>query len=214
MKNRLRSGKQRTMSRRDHYTPPKRRHGREPDATQLASSGSIPTNAAPKPHVTAHVWSVQRCAIIFRTDLLSNKALRVVLCVACQEDIFRIEDSFLISIADVSRAHFYADAVRDVRVPLPDEDPESIEPSIRRKLRKTMYGSLDTVRICPRRGFFRATSSIMTWKPHSICFFLPFFPSFSHGLCAPFATDHSADVFPSHSATVHTCRCPCPGFHD
>ena len=72
------------------------------DATQLASSGSIPTNAAPKPHVTAHVWSVQRCATIFRTDLLSNKALRVVLCVACQEDIFRIEDSFLISSADVS----------------------------------------------------------------------------------------------------------------
>ena len=44
--------------------------------------------------------------------------------VACQEDVFRVEDPFLISIADVSRAHFYAGAVRDVYVRLPDEDPK------------------------------------------------------------------------------------------
>ena len=31
---------------------------------------------------------------------------------ACQEDVFRVEDLFLISIADVSRAHFYAGLVR------------------------------------------------------------------------------------------------------
>ena len=48
------------------------------------------------------------------------ETLRVLLCVACQEDVFRVEDPFLISIADVSRAHFYADAVRDVYVRLPD----------------------------------------------------------------------------------------------
>ena len=39
------------------------------------------------------------------------------------EDVFQVEDPFLISIADVSRAHFHADAVRDVCVPLPDEAP-------------------------------------------------------------------------------------------
>ena len=42
------------------------------------------------------------------------EGLRVLLCVACQEDVFCVEDPFLISTADVSRAHFYADAVRDV----------------------------------------------------------------------------------------------------
>ena len=31
--------------------------------TQLASNGSIPTNVAPKPHVTVHVWCARRCAI-------------------------------------------------------------------------------------------------------------------------------------------------------
>ena len=51
------------------------------------------------------------------------ETLRILLSVACQEDVFRAEDPFLISIADVSRAHFYADAVRDVCVRLPDEDP-------------------------------------------------------------------------------------------
>ena len=42
--------------------PPKQRHGREQDATQLASSGLIPTKAATKPHVTARVWCVRSCA--------------------------------------------------------------------------------------------------------------------------------------------------------
>ena len=45
------------------------------------------------------------------------ETLRVRLGVACQEDVFRAEDPFLISTADVSRDHFYADAVRDVYVP-------------------------------------------------------------------------------------------------
>ena len=49
----------------------------------------------------------------------------------------------LISIADVSRAHFFADAVRDVYVRLPDEDPKAKQPGVSGKLRKTMYGSLD-----------------------------------------------------------------------
>ena len=49
----------------------------------------------------------------------------------------------LVTIADVSRAHFYADAVRDVYVGLPSEDPKTKQPGVCGKLRKTMYGSLD-----------------------------------------------------------------------
>ena len=53
------------------------------------------------------------------------ETLQVLLSVACQEDMFRVEDPFLITTADVRRAHFYADAVRDVYVRLPDEDPKA-----------------------------------------------------------------------------------------
>ena len=94
------------------------------------------------------------------------ETLRVLLCVACQEDVFRVEDPSLISISDVSRAHFYADAVRDVYVRLPDEDPKAKQPGVCGNLRKTMYGSLDAAQrwgehyaqvletggIFPRRG--------------------------------------------------------------
>ena len=41
------------------------------------------------------------------------------------------------------QAHFYADAVRDVQVQLPNEDEKAKEPDVCGKLRKTMYGSLD-----------------------------------------------------------------------
>ena len=84
MKNRLRSGKQRTMSRGDDWThvrsklhvrrkysicgtwrcastPPKRKHGHAQDATQLASSESIPTKEAPATF-TVRAWCVRRCA--------------------------------------------------------------------------------------------------------------------------------------------------------
>ena len=71
------------------------------------------------------------------------ETLRILLCVACQEDVFRVKDPFLISIADVSRAHFYAHVVRDVYVRLPDEDPKAKQPGVCGKLRKTMYRSLD-----------------------------------------------------------------------
>ena len=73
----------------------------------------------------------------------------------------------MITTAGVSRAHFYSDAVRDVCVRLPDEDPKAKQPGMCGKLRKTMYGSLDAGptlgrtlcsgfgggRIFPRRGF-------------------------------------------------------------
>ena len=70
------------------------------------------------------------------------ETLRILLSVACQEDVFRVEDPFLISIADVSQAHFHADAVRDVYVRLSDEDPKAKQPGVCGQLRKTMYGSL------------------------------------------------------------------------
>ena len=71
------------------------------------------------------------------------ETLRAPLCVACQEDVFQVEDTFLISIADVSPAHFYADAVRDVCIRLQDEDPKAKQPGVCGRLRKTMYRSLD-----------------------------------------------------------------------
>ena len=71
------------------------------------------------------------------------ETLRILLGVACQEDVFQVEDPMLITIADVSRAHFYADAVRDVYVRLPSEDPKTKQPGVCGKLRKTMYGSRD-----------------------------------------------------------------------
>ena len=114
-------------------TPPKRKHGHERDATQLASSGSIPTKVAPKPHATAPVWCVRRYATMSRTDLLSNTAFWK-LCefysvLRVRQTFFRVEDT-LISIADVSRAHFYADAVRDVNIRLSNEDPKAKEPGV------------------------------------------------------------------------------------
>ena len=61
-------------------------------------------------------------------------------CSVChQEDIVHVEDPVLISIADVSRAHFYADAVCNACVRLPSEDLKAKEPSVCGKLRKTMY---------------------------------------------------------------------------
>ena len=107
-------------------TPQKRKRGHERDRTQMAESGSIPTKERHK--------GVE--PIFSATPPL--EALRVLLCVACQEDVFRVEDSLLISIGDVSRAHFYADPVRDVNVRLPNEDPKAKEPGVCGKLRKTM----------------------------------------------------------------------------
>ena len=73
---------------------------------------------------------------------LPLETLRILLSVACQEDVFRVGDPILISIEGVSRAH-YTDAVRDVYVRLPDEDPKAKQPGVCGKVQKTMNGSLD-----------------------------------------------------------------------
>ena len=98
---------------------------------------------------------------------LPLETLRILLSVACQEDVFRVEDPFLISIADVCRAHFYADAVRDVYVRLLDKDPKAKQPGVCEKLRKTMYGSLDAAQrwgehyaqVLENGGFSRGVAS-------------------------------------------------------
>ena len=51
-------------------------------------------------------------------------------------------EPYKMQLIDVSRAPFYADAVRDVYIQLPDEDPRSGEPGVSGKLEKTMYGTL------------------------------------------------------------------------
>ena len=84
-----------------------------------------------------------------------------------RKTFFRVEDPFLFSTADVSRAHVYADAVRDVDVRLPDEDAKAKEPGVCGKLRKTMYGSLDAgqrwgehyARVLEAGGFSRCVAS-------------------------------------------------------
>ena len=71
------------------------------------------------------------------------ETLRDLISIACQEDVFRVEDPFLITTANVSRVHFFADAVRDVYVRLPDEEPKAKQPGVCGKLRKTMCSFLD-----------------------------------------------------------------------
>ena len=112
------------------------------------------------------------------------EAQRVLLCVACQEVVFRVEDPFLISIADVSRAHFYADAVRDVHVRLPNEDPQAKESGLCGKLRrrKTMCESMDAAQRWgehhaqvleaqdfPDARLLRAIASMKACRPTSWC---------------------------------------------
>ena len=105
---------------------------------------------------------------------------QILQCVACQEDVFQVEDPFLISIADVSRAHFYADAVRDVYVRLPDEDPKTKQPGACGKLRKTMYGSL---------------GAAQRWREHNAQVFGDWriFPS--RGISVPFFPQRLAMTF-------------------
>ena len=68
---------------------------RERVATQVASSGS---------HVTDRVWCVRRCAIM-RSNRSSQQhrswKITILVCVACGEDVFLVEDSLLITVADV-----------------------------------------------------------------------------------------------------------------
>merc|ERR1712197_122084 len=63
--------------------------------------------------------------------------------ILCQENPHLSSDPLCLSLSDVSRAHFYADAVRDVFISLPPEDPRYGERDCCGRLLKTMYGTLD-----------------------------------------------------------------------
>ena len=67
-----------------------------------------------------------------------------------QEDVPQVADPLLISIVDVCRAHFNADAVRNVYVRLPEEDSKSKEVGRCGKLRKTMCGTLNAAQTVER----------------------------------------------------------------
>ena len=76
-------------------------------------------------------------------------------------------DPYKMMLIDVSRAHFYASAVRDVFIQLPAEDPLSSTPGACGKLEKTMYGTLDAAErwaehyaeVLRAAGFVRGTAS-------------------------------------------------------
>ena len=74
------------------------------------------------------------------------ESLRALVARAASEDPAHApasRDPYKMMLIDVSRAHFYADAVRDVFIKLPEEDPRSSVPGACGKLEKTMYGTLD-----------------------------------------------------------------------
>ena len=74
---------------------------------------------------------------------------------------------YQLGLFDVSRAHFYADAARDVYVRLPPEDPRADEPGVCGKLRKSMYGCRDAAalweahysRVLVASGFVKGRAS-------------------------------------------------------
>ena len=76
-------------------------------------------------------------------------------------------DPLCLTLADVSRAHFYAKAEREVYIQLPPEDPRSGEKDVCGKLLRTMYGTLDAAdrwsahysSILVSHGFVRGTAS-------------------------------------------------------
>ena len=60
-----------------------------------------------------------------------------------QEDPAGMEDPLCLTLSDVSRAHFYAQSVREGFIQLPPEDPRFGQPDVCGKLLRTMYGTLD-----------------------------------------------------------------------
>ena len=77
------------------------------------------------------------------------------------------KDPLCMTLADVSRAHFYAKAEREVYIQLPPEDPMSGKADTCGRLERTMYGTLDAAEkwgehyaaILTANGFIRGTAS-------------------------------------------------------
>ena len=74
------------------------------------------------------------------------EATRILLAIAAQESPWNDPDPITVTVADVSRAHFYAKATRDVFVRLPEEDPRAQEQGLCGKLLRTWYGTLDAAK--------------------------------------------------------------------
>ena len=76
-------------------------------------------------------------------------------------------DPYCMTLADVSRAHFYARAEREVYIQLPPEDPRSGDRDTCGRLLKTMYGTLDAAdrwsehysAVLQSNGFIQCTAS-------------------------------------------------------
>ena len=72
-----------------------------------------------------------------------------------------------ILLLDVSRAHWYPDATREVYIRVPPEDPRSGEPDVCGRLKRSMYGTLDAAqrwadhytKILVDNGFMKGTAS-------------------------------------------------------
>ena len=72
-----------------------------------------------------------------------------------------------ILLLDVSRAHWYPDATREVYVRLPPEDPRAGEPDVCGRLKRSMYGTLDAAqrwgehyaKVLVDGGFVKGTAS-------------------------------------------------------
>ena len=71
------------------------------------------------------------------------EAIRILVAKLTSEDPTKVADPLKAMLVDVSRAHFYAPAVREVFIELPREDPLFGDGVTCGKLLKTMYGTLD-----------------------------------------------------------------------
>ena len=70
------------------------------------------------------------------------ESLRILMSLLSQP-VDDANDPYCLTLADVSRAHFYAKAEREVYIKLPAEDPRSGEKDLCGRLLRTMYGTLD-----------------------------------------------------------------------
>ena len=80
--------------------------------------------------------------IFAATPPLESLRALVRIAAASQEGL-AMEDRFGFICIDVSRAHFYAKAIRDVYVKLPAEDKNSFDTTLCGKLLMSMYGTQD-----------------------------------------------------------------------
>ena len=94
------------------------------------------------------------------------EALRLLLHIAARGDP-RTKRPRRLLVLDVSRAHWYPEARRDVYVRLPPEDPRADQPGVCGKLNRTMYGTLDAAQswgdhysdLLVKAGFTRGAAS-------------------------------------------------------